>query len=270
MKRILSLFLLCILTLSCFVGCDIWDNHTHSFSPKADDIAHYSECSCGEITNREEHIFEWVIDVQPTYTSSGLQHKECVTCRQKTEENTVVERLIHTDDFEDGLTVDFPNKKSFANKEGLIEFYRENKQKINYTFLCIDVSSNPEKGIYTSLSLFDPYRLHYGEETESEYTDPYIVVSYGIYSTELGPTFDEAVDGAESASFFMYFYRIDGAIDNYRLEFYENSDPKSALEYVVQIMSGDVCIGSVYYGSDVYISREWMADYLLDNLFVIN
>ena len=265
--------LLLVIAVFSIASCTPDENggdHVHSFIEKVDDSGRFMECACGEIKNKIKHNFEWIIDSEPTYTASGYKHKECTNCTYKTDENTIIERLIHTDGFDDRLTIDLPNKKTFANKEKLVEFYEEQKSKINYSFLCMDASSEPENGIYTTLSPFNHYSFHYSEETEDEYTTPFIVISYGIYSNELGPIFDEAVDGVESASFLMYFYGIDSPVDSYQIEFYEIDDPKSAFDFAVQIMSGDICIGTIFYSTDVYINREWMADYLLRNLFVIN
>ncbi len=269
-KKTIATALILLIGILLFGGCiNNSKFHTHNYKLKSNETEHFMECSCGEVKDSTEHAFEWVVDSEPTYTAPGYKHKECTICKYETE-NTIIERLIHTDGFDNGLTISLPNKKTFANKEKLIEFYKQNKSKINHSYLCMDASSKPEKGIYTTLSLFDNYRFHYDEETENEYTNPYILVSYGIYSNELGPFYDEEVDGAESVSFLMYFYGIDSDIDGYQIEFYENHDPKRALNYVIQIMSGDTCIGTVFYGAEVYISREWMADYLLSNLFVIN
>ena len=268
-KKTLGAVLVLLTVLSCFSGCvDSSMLHIHIFKQKTDETKHFQECRCGEMKDSAEHTFEWIIDSEPTYTSPGYKHKECVVCTYKEEENTVVERLIHVDGFHNGLAIDFPNKETFAHKEDLIEFCAENE--IKYSFLCIDASPEPENGIYTALSAFDDYAFYYEEKTENDYTSPYIVVSYDIYSNEWGPTYDEPVDGAASAGFLMYFYAVNTPVDSYQLEFYKNNDPKSALNYVVQITSGDVCFGTVFYGTDVYISREWIADYLLRNLFVIN
>lgn len=270
-KKSLGIVLVLLTVLSCFSSCvDSSMFHIHYFKQKIDENKHFMECSCGEIKDSAEHTFSWVVDSKPTYTAPGYKHKECASCTYTTDENTIIERLIHTDGFNNGLTIDLPNDKTFDSKEKLVDFYEEEKNKINYSFLCMDASSEPENGIYTTLSPFTHYRFRYGEETEDEYTTPFIVISYGIYSSELGPVFDEAVDGVESAGFLMYFYGIDSDVDSYQIEFYENDDPQSAFNFVVQIMSGDGCIGTIFYSTDVYISREWMADYLLRNIFVIN
>lgn len=270
-KKSIGVVLILFISLSSLIGCT--NNsmfHIHFFKQKMDGTRHFMECFCGEIKDSSEHLFDWVVDSEPTYTAPGYKHQECNICGYKMEENTIIERLIHTDGLNNGLTVDLPNHKSFASKEELVEFYEEQKDKINYSFICMDASSDPENGIYKTLSPFKNYAFYYGEETENNYTDHYIVVSYGIYSNEWGPIYDEPVDGAESAGFLMYFYAINGSVDSYRLEFYENDNPESAFDYVVQIISGDTCVGTVFYVTEVYISREWIADYLLRNLFVIN
>ena len=125
-------------------------DHSHDFHQKWDETHHFEECSCGKITDSAEHTFGWVVDTEPTYSAPGYKHKECTTCTYKTDENTIIERLIHTDGFDDRLAIDLPNEKPVVSKEKLIEFYEEERNKINYSFLCIDVSSEPENGIYTN------------------------------------------------------------------------------------------------------------------------
>ena len=47
----------------------------------------------GESDNTEHiHSYEWVTDVEPTYTTPGVKHKECA-CGYKTEENTEIPAL---------------------------------------------------------------------------------------------------------------------------------------------------------------------------------
>ena len=253
LRKSIGLMLIVLMLLSTFTAC-VNDN-ADANHPSGD----------GEHT----HNYEWLTDIEPTYTSPGIMHKECA-CGKKSDENTEIERLLHEEEHQVGLVVDFPNRETFSSKEKIVEFYEKKQNKINGSFLCIDVSSKPEKGIYITLSPVDHYGFYYDEEHENEYISPYIVVSYGIYSNELGPIYDEMVDGGESVSFVMYFYNIESSVDYYQLEFYTIKDCENALDNVVQIMNGGICIGTIYYGSDVYINREWMADYLLDNLFFIN
>lgn len=271
-KKSLGILLVLFSVLSCFNGCVNGSTfHTHNFKQKTDETRHFKECECGEVTDIAEHTFEWIIDSEPTYTAPGYKHKECTDCGYKTEENTIIERLIHSEGFNNGLTVDFHNKTNFTDKEKFIEFYESQKEKIGYSFLCMDISSEPENGIYKTLVPFQNYYFYYNDETENNYTDPCVVIYYGIYSEEWSPIYSEIVDGGRTTvAFSMYFYAVDNFTEGYRFEFYEKNDPNSVWDYVIQITSGDICVGTVFYSTDVYINREWIVDYLSRNLFVLN
>lgn len=90
LRKSIGVMLILLILLSSFTAC-VNDNadanhpsgdgeHTHAFLPGFNESEHYIECACGEITDRAEHIFEWVIDVEPTDTSSGAKHRECILC----------------------------------------------------------------------------------------------------------------------------------------------------------------------------------------------
>ena len=279
MKKVI-LLLLCILTLSCFVGCDIWDNHTHSFSQKADDIAHYSECSCGEITNREEHIFEWVIDVQPTYDSSGIKHEECVACGYQ-KEQVLIDKLLDEDIVTEGVgNPSLHPYKDFKSKLELLEFFQENKTKIGKSFLCFDAHSDSEKGLVVLNELiYKPiYSFEYEEEDENGFINPFIVVSFDLYADEWNPATDDMTGdhyygGAASALvFYMHFYELVEENADYEFVFREYDNPNSTMEYVIEILDASKCIGNIYYYQAIEgeeISQEWIIEYIQDGLFVI-
>ena len=44
---------------------------------------HWHECECGFRTDMGEHTYEYVIDSEPTPTSSGWKHRECTVCGKK-------------------------------------------------------------------------------------------------------------------------------------------------------------------------------------------
>jgi hypothetical protein len=57
-------------------------------------------CDCGEITDIEAHLLEWVVDKAATNTIIGTKHLEC-SCGYRTEENT---------------TISIPDKQKFLNQ----------------------------------------------------------------------------------------------------------------------------------------------------------
>ncbi len=53
-----------------------------------------AECNnCGTIREGADHTYEWVIDVEPTATETGLKHEECTLCGETRNEDTVIESL---------------------------------------------------------------------------------------------------------------------------------------------------------------------------------
>lgn len=43
------------------------------------------------------HSFEWIIDKEPTYTSTGLKYKKCTICHEIQNENTIIDKLEKDD-----------------------------------------------------------------------------------------------------------------------------------------------------------------------------
>ena len=73
-------------------GTESGDNTTlpegddHEFSDEwytLDSEYHWRECECGFTTDRGAHEFVYVMDSEPTPTTSGWKHKECTVCGKK-------------------------------------------------------------------------------------------------------------------------------------------------------------------------------------------
>lgn len=45
--------------------------------------AHWHICRCGEILDKAEHTFEWVVDRPATTEAKGERHQECIVCGEK-------------------------------------------------------------------------------------------------------------------------------------------------------------------------------------------
>ena len=58
-----------------------------------DDNHHWLICSCGELGEKEGHIWKWVEDKKPTTTEFGSKHEECEICGHKRNLNTPVDKL---------------------------------------------------------------------------------------------------------------------------------------------------------------------------------
>lgn len=44
---------------------------------------HWHVCRCGEVLDKAEHTFEWVVDTPATTETKGKKHQECTVCREK-------------------------------------------------------------------------------------------------------------------------------------------------------------------------------------------
>ena len=44
---------------------------------------HWHVCRCGEVIDKAEHTFEWVVDKPATVEAKGERHQECAVCREK-------------------------------------------------------------------------------------------------------------------------------------------------------------------------------------------
>ena len=85
--------------------------HTHLYDMwRKFSTYHYPFCACGaDLSNQIElHTFEWVIDQQPTTTTSGLKHEECTVCDYK-KAPVSIPALGHTCSFSDQWSKDASN-----------------------------------------------------------------------------------------------------------------------------------------------------------------
>lgn len=63
----------------------------------ADTDSHYQLCTTCQVAKDKEgtHTFTWVTDDPATEDKTGLEHEECITCKVKRNEGTVIEKLPH-------------------------------------------------------------------------------------------------------------------------------------------------------------------------------
>ena len=151
LRKTVGVMLILLILLSSFTACVNGNTdtdqpsgdgeHTHAFLPGFNESEHYIECACGEITDRAEHIFEWVIDVEPTDTTPGTKHKECLICGYSTQENTTTPTL---------------SKKMMDEKN----------PELNEVFTQIQIDSFKNEKIKLSVSYMD---LHYESIESGQY-----------------------------------------------------------------------------------------------------
>ena len=279
-KKHFSIFLLIIFTLSTLMSCvDYFLGHVHVFEQNYDDLRHFTECSCGEITEMTDHNLEWIVDIDPTYTAPGYKHKECIACGYKTDENTVTERLIHEDIARGALIKNnstMYTKKSFGSQDALMFFLKENKEKINGKFLCINAISIPEENIHIHREDMVKFMFSYedewynigAEDYEPEYyLNPCVTIAYDLYSEELGSCITDIYGPLISISFIMKFGKISNEEISPNFEFYKYEEKN--MNYVIRIFNESECIGEIFYYTNLEINREWIVDYLTKNITVL-
>lgn len=272
-KKFLGMLLVLLTVISCFSGCinnSVF--HSHKYKLKSNESGHFMECSCGEVKDSAEHTFDWVVDVEPTYTAPGYKHKECGVCGYDTNECITTERLLRegviTDKMVDPSLRTF---ESFSDQYELQTFYNENKDKINAKFLYLNTTFDQEKGLHIEWPNKVNYYFNYESENNNQYTDCCITTYAGIYSEELGTDTDITKDVPyHSITLELVSNEFYTEVDNIYFEFHSFNSTIYMWDYVVKIYNDNDCIGCLYYYSGLDINREWLAAFLLENLIVLN
>lgn len=78
--------------------------------------AHWHICRCGEILDKAEHTFEWVVDKPATTEAKGERHQECTACGEKgkTEDIAILAPTI-IEGVGQAITVDTAKDLSFRS-----------------------------------------------------------------------------------------------------------------------------------------------------------
>lgn len=86
---------------------------------------HWHVCRCGEVLDKAEHTFEWVIDKPATVEAKGEKHQECTVCGEKGKSEEIA---ILTPEIIDGkgqtMVVDAVKDLSFRSSAP-IEFFQK-------------------------------------------------------------------------------------------------------------------------------------------------
>lgn len=86
---------------------------------------HWHVCRCGEVIDKAEHTFEWVVDKPATVEAKGKKHQECAVCREKgkTEEIAILKSEI-TDGKGQTMVVEAAKDLTFRSSAPL-EFFQK-------------------------------------------------------------------------------------------------------------------------------------------------
>jgi len=81
----------------CGKGYGDMASHSYSEAWTADGENHWHKCAnCDAVSSKAAHDFQWVIDKEATAEETGLKHEECTVCHYKTNEDTVIDIVVHT------------------------------------------------------------------------------------------------------------------------------------------------------------------------------
>lgn len=86
---------------------------------------HWHVCRCGEVLDKAEHTFEWVVDKPATVETKGERHEECTVCgeKDKTEEIAILKPEI-IDGKGQTMVVDVAKDLSFRSSAPLRYFQK--------------------------------------------------------------------------------------------------------------------------------------------------
>lgn len=86
---------------------------------------HWHVCRCGEVLDKAEHTFEWVVDTPATVEAKGERHEECTVCGEKgkTEEIAILKPEI-IDGKGQAITVDTAKNLSFRSNAPIRYFQK--------------------------------------------------------------------------------------------------------------------------------------------------
>lgn len=86
---------------------------------------HWHVCRCGEVIDKAEHTFEWVVDKPATVEAKGKKHQGCAVCREKgkTEEIAILKPEI-TDGKGQTMVVEAAKDLTFRSSAPL-EFFQK-------------------------------------------------------------------------------------------------------------------------------------------------
>lgn len=86
---------------------------------------HWHNCRCGDIIDKAEHTFKWVVDWPATVEAKGEKHQECTVCHEKgkTEEIAILAPEI-TDGKGQTMVVDAAKDLSFRSSAPLAFFQK--------------------------------------------------------------------------------------------------------------------------------------------------
>lgn len=251
-------FFLILIFFLIFLTCCTKNNHEHEFILHYDTENHFLKCNCGEVEQINNHIFQWVIDKEPTTEQNGIKHEECTICEYQHQEYTEIPKMDkHT------IILEIPtpqNSISFKDGEEL-EKYILSIEDMRFLYIKEVTKKNEQLNVYNT-----DYRFNFDGENAGEHINQYVSVKFSVYSDFLGTdTGDNEYVLYHSISF-LFNLKSYGNIDELRFEFFNYKNDKYIYNNVIYIYQDDIKIGEVYYYEMLNISHEWIKSFIIENL----
>ena len=143
-SKITAMILISLLMTTTILGCEYLPNfHSHKYQARYDESGHYKICNCGDIIDREEHILDWVIDIEAENDLAGRKHKECACGYTKyVDTQTKKEIVKDTVNYVEQVFKDIHGAEKLEKaKEKALEWLNEKGIKISETELEILIES---------------------------------------------------------------------------------------------------------------------------------
>ena len=151
---------------------------------------------------------------------------------------------------------------TFNNGNELEEFIKNHENVNKWVYMNEIIKNNETINVYNK-----SYSFNYDEEKDGKYINQYITISFALYSEKLGTdTGDE--DVLYHSISFLINIRPNDLKDNISYKFCKYSNNENMYNNVVLICSGDNVIGEAYYYTKLDVTKNWITDFLNENLLV--
>ncbi len=110
------------------------------------------------------------------------------------------------------------------------------------------------------------YCFCYEKNENGKYLNPYISVSFSLYSDFLGTDTDPDEYSFNHSISFLFHLRNIYKKESLRFVFYKYSNDKYIYNNVIFVYSENKQIGEIYYWTKLDVSTDWIASFLIENL----
>ena len=195
---------------------------------------------------------------------SNYQHNVCEECGKciaedcnGTENEKCQGHLVITDAIPVPIT-----SITFNGGSELEEFIKNYENFNKWVYMNEIIKNNEVINVYNK-----SYSFNYDEEKDGKYINPYLTISFALYSEALGTDTGDDDVLYHSISFLINI-RPNDLKDNISYKLCKYSNSENMYNNVVLIYSGDNVIGEAYYYTKLDVTKNWITEFLNENLLV--